>query len=331
MISIVIPAYNVEKYISETLESVIAQSYKDYEVIIVDDCSTDGTVDIVREYQKKNPNIHLIQRKVNSGGCRIPRFDGILKSDTKFVCPIDADDIIEPEYIEKLIKRYNETKADIILGRMIFSDEKCIPKPEKRYIPSSDYNMDECFDGREAVRRTVGGWQLAMAGMLANTDEYKNYIKTVYNDGDPGGYVDEVDHRRFIFTVKKVALADASYFYRQQGESILHKVSIRSFYSIIAGRRLHEFICANYDEDNIREKSSIELIDKIYRAQILLFKNSVFFDLNQKKQINNLISATYGYFKKSNYIKSTTIKRKMLAANLASLKVISKLNAMLTK
>ena len=70
MISVVMPAYNVEKYIVEAIESIIAQTYKDWELIVVDDCSKDATCEIVERYVNQYSNIKFIRRKENSGGCR---------------------------------------------------------------------------------------------------------------------------------------------------------------------------------------------------------------------------------------------------------------------
>ena len=120
MISIVMPAYNVEKYIAEAIDSIIAQTYKDWELIVVDDCSKDATCEIVERYTNQYPNIKLIRRKENSGGCRLPRFDGILAAQGEFVCPVDSDDTLESSYLQKCINRQKETNVDIISNQLVF-------------------------------------------------------------------------------------------------------------------------------------------------------------------------------------------------------------------
>ena len=67
MISIIIPVYNVEKFIRQCLDSILSQSYKNYEVILIDDKSKDSSLDIIREYETKYSNFFVIENKKNSG------------------------------------------------------------------------------------------------------------------------------------------------------------------------------------------------------------------------------------------------------------------------
>jgi len=99
LISVVMPAYNVSKYIQAAIESVINQTYKEWELIIVDDCSSDNTVELVREYQKRDNRIRLFSMERNSGGGFLPRCDGIKKTSGYFITSIDSDDVIEPNFL----------------------------------------------------------------------------------------------------------------------------------------------------------------------------------------------------------------------------------------
>jgi len=93
LISVVIPLYNAEKYISETIESVIHQTYQNWEMIIVDDCSNDRSRIIVKEYKKKDCRIKLIESESNFGGPARPRNIGIDNAKGEFVAFLDADDL----------------------------------------------------------------------------------------------------------------------------------------------------------------------------------------------------------------------------------------------
>ena len=100
MISIVIPLYNKEKSIATTLESVLAQSYTNYEVIVVDDGSTDNSANVVRELV--NDKIRLIS-KPNGGVCSA-RNRGIQEAKSQYVAFLDADDLWEKDYLEEQVK-----------------------------------------------------------------------------------------------------------------------------------------------------------------------------------------------------------------------------------
>ena len=102
LVSVVIPAYNAEKFITATLESVLSQTYQKIEVVIVDDGSRDKTVEIVREFAAKDKRIILFQQ--SNSGVAAARNLAIQKSKGEYIAPIDADDIWYPEKIEKQVK-----------------------------------------------------------------------------------------------------------------------------------------------------------------------------------------------------------------------------------
>jgi teichuronic acid biosynthesis glycosyltransferase TuaG len=92
LVSIITPTYNSEKFIAETIESVIKQSYTNWEMLITDDCSNDNTIDIVKFYQSKDSRIKIFQLKNNSGAA-IARNNSINNSKGRYVAFLDSDDI----------------------------------------------------------------------------------------------------------------------------------------------------------------------------------------------------------------------------------------------
>ena len=293
MITIAMPAYNAEKYIDEAICSIIRQTYTEWELIIVDDCSKDRTIEIVERYQKEYPQIRLVKRKENSGGCRLPRFDAILAAKGEYVCPIDADDTIEPKYLEKLIKRIVSTSSDIVLSRMIVCDERQAPKG--RTIPTMHYPISTIFSGVEACKRTIGEWELGMNGLLAKTDLYQNYIKNAYKSCFNGSFADEIDHRKLLLCAKRVAIADASYLYRQQAQSIVHSVSPLSYKSLFANKQLLTFVTETFKEEAILQKAYDEYLNNLYRAQQKLFLYYSTYTKAEIKSIQEIIKEHYLY------------------------------------
>lgn len=102
LVSIITPLYNSEEFISETIESVSAQSYKNWEMLIIDDCSNDNGVNIVKKYQQNNDNIKLVQLSKNSGAA-VARNEGIKLSTGRYIAFLDSDDLWHPEKLEKQI------------------------------------------------------------------------------------------------------------------------------------------------------------------------------------------------------------------------------------
>lgn len=114
-VSVIIPLYNVEKYIGECLDSVLAQTFKDFEVIVVDDCSTDSSPAIVESYAPKfGGRLILLHMKKNSGSAGFPRNKGIEFARGDYVYFFDSDDTITPTALEELYSLAKEYDADVV-------------------------------------------------------------------------------------------------------------------------------------------------------------------------------------------------------------------------
>lgn len=109
MVSIIIPVYNVEQYISQCIESIFAQTYTDFELILINDGSTDKSGEICDNYAKKDSRIHVFHKK--NGGVSSARNVGIEHATGEWINFIDSDDWISPDYLEKLMQ--NTLIADL--------------------------------------------------------------------------------------------------------------------------------------------------------------------------------------------------------------------------
>lgn len=114
-LSIILPCYNVEKYIAECLDSLYAQDIleTEYEVICVNDCSPDGTRDIIVDYQKKHPNLVLIDHEVNKRQA-VARNTGIKAAKGEYVWFVDPDDFVRLNCFKRTINTLEEDKLDIL-------------------------------------------------------------------------------------------------------------------------------------------------------------------------------------------------------------------------
>ena len=109
MVSVITPCYNGEKYISETIESVISQTYDNWEMIIIDDGSKDNSAKVVEKYLKEDPRIRLIQQE--NAGSAAARNRGIKECTGQYIALLDADDVWLPEFLEKQISFMKQKKA----------------------------------------------------------------------------------------------------------------------------------------------------------------------------------------------------------------------------
>lgn len=130
-VTIITPLYNSESYITDTIDSVINQTYKNWEMIIVDDLSTDNSLNIVKEYVKKDSRIKLLESKYNFGGPAKPRNVGLDNAKGDYVAFLDADDVWLPSKLEsQLTFLANNKGCDIIhtLANKMDENSKLIGK-----------------------------------------------------------------------------------------------------------------------------------------------------------------------------------------------------------
>ena len=111
-ISVIVPVYNVEKYVARCLDSIVNQTFKDIEIICVDDGSEDGSVTIVKEYASRDDRIQIIHQE--NGGLSSARNTGMNHARGKYISFVDSDDWIDPDFFEKLYnaaEKYNASAA----------------------------------------------------------------------------------------------------------------------------------------------------------------------------------------------------------------------------
>lgn len=114
-VTVIIAAYNAEQYLKETLESIVNQTLDDYEIIVVNDGSVDGTGDILREYEEKHEFFHVIDKE--NGGPSSARNAALEKAGGRYVYFMDADDLAELDALENMYDRAEEEKADLVIAK----------------------------------------------------------------------------------------------------------------------------------------------------------------------------------------------------------------------
>lgn len=108
IVSIITPVYNAEKFLSETIESVLNQGYKSFEFLLVDDCSSDRSAEIIKKYSEKDSRIKYIKLSENSGAA-VARNTGIEAAKGRYIAFIDSDDLWYPEKLQKQLDFMNAT------------------------------------------------------------------------------------------------------------------------------------------------------------------------------------------------------------------------------
>lgn len=121
-VSVIVPVYNAEKYLRETLDSILNQTFKEIEVICVDDGSTDSSVSIIHEYMEKDNRIALFFQNEESDNAAKARNLGLKKAKGDYLLFLDADDVSEKNLIELVYRKALETEADIVMFNVFVMD-----------------------------------------------------------------------------------------------------------------------------------------------------------------------------------------------------------------
>ena len=117
-VSVIIPAYNVECFIEQCIDSILAQSFDDFELILVDDGSTDRSGVICDEYTNIDARVKVVHQP--NAGLPAARKVGINIAQGDYVLFVDADDWVDPQHIESLVKKAEKDKADVVLCGFIY-------------------------------------------------------------------------------------------------------------------------------------------------------------------------------------------------------------------
>lgn len=212
-VSIIVPVYNIEAYIADCLDSLLAQSFKDFEALLIDDGSTDSSGRICDEYAAKDGRF-IVYHKTN-GGLGSARNYGLERAQGEWIAHVDGDDWVEPDMLETLLRTAEEKGAEIAFGdfQMVFNDRKV---PYR--LPKWEGNKAECL-GRYIAYPWTCVW-----GSIA-----KRSIYTRFELRSPEDITYCEDFHliiRLCRFAKKVAHTDrVLYNYRQRESSIMRGLS----------------------------------------------------------------------------------------------------------
>lgn len=133
LVSIIVPLYNASKFIDDTINTVLNQTYENWELLFINDCSTDDSIKIIKKY--KDNRIKIINNKENSGAA-ISRNVGIKASKGRYICFLDADDLWKEEKLQKQIDFMRKNNCAFSFTGYEFALENGIPNGKKVFVPN---------------------------------------------------------------------------------------------------------------------------------------------------------------------------------------------------
>jgi len=216
-ISLIIPVYNLEKYLEKALRSVEDQTFKDVEVIIVDDGSTDNSVKIIEKFCKKNSNFKLIIQKNNGPGAA--RNTGISICTGRYIAFMDGDDYLEPKFLEILYNAAIKYQADVVCCNF------------SMYFPKQDLKISLPFNSLPGVYTKTQALKKLILDIGTHYFVWNKLSKReIFLDNNlkfENMYFEDISTSPKIFyhANKIVLLGDSLYNYVWREKSILHSIN----------------------------------------------------------------------------------------------------------
>ena len=167
LVSIITPTYNSSKYLTETINSVLNQSYKNWEWIIVDDCSDDGTQQIITEASKFDSRIKYLSTSANTGGPATPRNIGLDNASGEFICFLDSDDVWFPDKIKIQLEQIGDNDGICSNYNVINSQSKF----QKKVNNKLKKMIFDFFLGKETI--FYFNYVNINTAMIKNTDVHR--------------------------------------------------------------------------------------------------------------------------------------------------------------
>lgn len=340
-LSIVIPTYNLEKNICKTLESLINQTQKEFEIVVVDDGSTDQTLRIIEKAMEQNTLIPYKIIKTSNKGVSSARNTGITETSGDYIIFLDGDDYIAADLVETVILKINKNNADVICwGFDIVSEEnKNIIKYFDRYK-----KITQSISGIEALNHILTDESMWIStGSAAYKKEFliKNNIR--YIEGCCSGEDQEFTYKSLARAKEVVFINKTLFFYVKRSSSQTMSYNLKKFDAVNAFKRIYDYI------NSMRSKDFEGVLTKIHNKYIIdsymsnydsclyslisarnckkIMRNDIFSDIEKhypelNKELRTLIINVY---KKSKTSKPILLKMFLISPIIYNLSVLLKI------
>lgn len=297
LVTVFVPVYNGEKYLRKTLSSIKNQTYKNIEVLLVDDSSTDGSKIILDEFANEDERFKVFVKK--NGGMVSVSYNFIMPEiKGGYVFYSSQDDIFSIDLIEKMVEKQKETNADSILPDMEFYFENT---PNNKKIVGLNGNREIALNGRQACEEslnwTIHGFALTKTSLFL--DEV--FPEDAFDS-------DEFITRKLFLKSNKVVFCEGMFYYRQDNLNAITKTfSTKNFYSLNTLSKLFNLLKENNFAKNLVLNAQYSLLSRYLQLsakyKLYNFENEIdkeemalfLSDFRKKKLINSFYFTNLKY------------------------------------
>lgn len=260
LVSVIVPIYNTEKYLKKCVDSIIGQTYKNIEIILINDGATDNSGTICDEYAKTDRRITVFHNE--NAGLSLTRKFGVDRSRGEYVAFVDSDDWVEEDFLEKLLSFRNMQDVDLVTSGFVYEEE--FPKAEEKRIlidaiAEGIYEAEQIAEDivpcmmyeREKKRQ---GITASLCNKLLKTDVIQKVMKNSdasISLGEDGAIIYPL-----ISLSKKIVVTHyCGYHYLQRHDSMVHSYTLDSFEKVY---RLHCYLRRVFDGMSGEKNSRIK-------------------------------------------------------------------------
>lgn len=209
LISVIVPVYNLEKYIGRCIESILRQSYVHFELIIVNDGSKDSSLEICKKYAEEDKRIRVVDRL--NGGASAARNSALEIMQGKYVVFVDGDDWVSENYLENLYDALKIGNFDIVQCNYLATKEMGVVKA------CSEFNKRDVLEITKTQALNDGGYKVVIWGKIYSARIFDNFR---FKEGTI--YEDDASYYIFVNKAKKIAiLKETLYYYFLSNDSVM--------------------------------------------------------------------------------------------------------------
>lgn len=321
-VSVVVPVYNVEKYLAKCLQSLIGQTLKDIEIVVVNDGSADGSQKIADEFKERYPEIIKCVVKEN-GGVGSARNAGLERASGEYIAFIDSDDYVKADMLERLYDSAKKHDSDVAIGGNIYVDENGDVLREEIFSYGKEcFNADET---RDVLLSSIGVCNKIYRADFLRKIGAKFRVQKWYEDFD---FIIKV-----LLSAQRISVVeDAFYYYLQRQGSIMNNSNLIRNLEILEALSETLKFCK---ERNLLEKyyDEIEFLALLhaYSAASVRIINA---DADKKdkllalEEIKSYMDKEFKDFKNNKYIGSHLSRNKKIVMRLLDLKLYTLIGLM---
>ena len=277
-ISVIIACYNSADFVGKSIESVLNQTYQNWELLCVNDMSTDNTLEVLEKYAQKDSRIKVFDKK-ERGGRAAPNYNyAIDRSTGDFICLLDHDDTISPDLLEKEIERQQETNAEIIIPDCCFVYPKDKSKNWTMIGVLGEWGKTNEKPTRDILLTGRKAFELSLNWRILGFNLVKAEIMKKYRYCEESMNGDEYSARVFYLHAKKIAFSEGTYFYYQLDSSITKKMTPKRWDVFWTPYLLEKLL--------IKHNFAYELIQNMENTRISLYNSLKELYANSKKKLS---------------------------------------------